>query len=274
MDQDSQKEQTVSKPGPAKPDRRLGDEWSDWSGANNGEQAVLDEDRRVFIGFAFLCLVGLIALLGMFFYMIFPRLEGWHEYLARGVIVAMCAFCVAVVLWFTSIALPLLTGVKLPWRMDFVQKSMHLLVPFTIRLGTWFGINRDRMGNSFIKVSNALVRSARINKDSGPLMVLLPRCLAPQTRKQIQALGERYECQVHVVPGGELARKLIHENRPSRIIAVACERDLVSGIQDVAPIIPTFAVPNCRPEGPCKNTMVDMDRMEEAMILFSPRDRS
>ena len=85
-----------------------------------------------------------------------------------------------------------------------------------------------------------------------------------------QALGDRHDCLVHTVPGGELARKLIREHKPSRIIAVACERDLVSGIQDVAPVIPTFAVPNCRPEGPCKNTVVDIKRIEEALILFSP----
>ncbi|MBW7998111.1 MAG: DUF116 domain-containing protein [Candidatus Glassbacteria bacterium] len=273
MGHDAQQEKTAGDTARRKPDRRLGDEWADWDGHLDGEPAVLDEDRRVFIGFAFLCLVVLIAALGAFFYMIYPRLEGWHEYLAQGVMATLGAFSLAVLLWFSSIAFPLLTGIRLPWRMDSVQKSMNLLIPLTIRLGRTFGISRDRMGNSFIKVSNALVRGARINTDSGPLLMLLPRCLAPQVRKQIQALGERYECLVHVVPGGELARKLIHENRPSRIIAVACERDLVSGIQDMAPIIPTYAVPNCRPEGPCKNTVVDMEKMEEAMILFSPRRR-
>jgi hypothetical protein len=75
---------------------------------------------------------------------------------------------------------------------------------------------------------------------------------------------------VFIVPGGELARQLIRDHNPSRIIAVACERDLVSGIQDVAPVIPTYAVPNCRPEGPCKNTIVDLKLIEEALILFSP----
>ncbi|HLA40307.1 MAG TPA: hypothetical protein VJ417_09930 [Candidatus Glassbacteria bacterium] len=48
----------------------------------------------------------------------------------------------------------------------------------------------------------------------------------------------------------------------------------MSGLQDVAPVIPTFAVPNCRPEGPCKNTLVDLDRIEEALILFSPAGKS
>ncbi len=254
-----------------KRDRRLGDEWADWDGQQGEDSARLDADRRVFIGFAFLCLVCLLSAVGVFFYMIYPRLQGWHEYVAHGVAGVTVAICAAMVLWFAAIVLPLLTGVPLPWRMEFVQKTLNSLVPLTIKLGGMFGISRDRMSNSFIKVSNALVRGARINLDSGPLLMLLPRCLAPAARKRIEALAERYQCLVFVVPGGELARKLIHEHRPSRIIAVACERDLISGLQDVAPVIPTFAVPNCRPEGPCKNTLVDMDRLEEAMILFNPR---
>lgn len=252
-------------------DRRLGDEWVDWDGSLEDSQGHLDEDQRVFIGFAFLCLLALIVAAFIFFYMIYPRLEGWHHLLTKGVLTVLILCCSVVVLWFVSISLPLLTGIRLPWRMEFVQKTLNLLVPMTLRLGNRFGISRDRMSNSFIKVSNALVRSARLNKDPGPLMILLPRCLTHQMRKSVQALGDRYGCLVHTVPGGELARKLIRENNPSRIIAVACERDLLSGIQDVAPVIPTFAVPNCRPEGPCKNTVVDIKRIEEALILFSPR---
>jgi len=252
-------------------DRKLGDEWVDWDGSLEDSQGNLDEDQRVFIGFAFLCLLALIAAAFIFFYMIYPRLEGWHHLLTKGVLTVLILCGSVVVLWFVSISLPLLTGIRLPWRMKFVQKTLNLLVPMTLRLGNRFGISRDRMSNSFIKVSNALVRSARLNKDHGPLMILLPRCLTPQMRKSVQALGDRYGCLVHIVPGGELARKLIRENNPSRIIAVACERDLLSGIQDVAPVIPTFAVPNCRPEGPCKNTVVDIKCIEEALILFSPR---
>ncbi|MEA2063985.1 MAG: DUF116 domain-containing protein, partial [Gemmatimonadota bacterium] len=175
------------------------------------------------------------------------------------------------VLWFAAIALPLIFGLKVRFRLEIVQRTLHLLLPLAIRLGKIIGINRDRMGNSFIKVSNALVRSGRLNTRQGPLLVLLPRCLTPQARKEIQALAGRFDCLIHTVPGGELARKLIHQHKPSRIVAVACERDLVSGIQDVAAVVPTYAIPNCRPEGPCKNTRVDIRRIEEALILFSPQ---
>ena len=266
--------ESAEEPRAGNKDRRLGEEWADWDGSLENPEGVVDEDRRVFIGFAFLCLVGLSLVSALFFYMIYPRLEGWHHVLARGVMGLLISACILVLIWYLTISLPLLTGIRLPWRMNLVQKTLNLIVPLTIKLGVRFGISRDRMSNSFIKVSNALVRSARLNKDSGPLLILLPRCLTADTRKKIQALGERYGSLVYTVPGGELARKLIRDHQPSRIIAVACERDLVSGLQDVAPVIPTFAVPNCRPEGPCKNTLVDLDRIEEALILFSPAGKS
>jgi hypothetical protein len=51
------------------------------------------------------------------------------------------------------------------------------------------------------------------------------------------------------------------------IIAVACERDLSSGIQDSYPL-PVFGVINHRPHGPCYDTLVDLDKVEEALKLF------
>ncbi|MBN2288278.1 MAG: DUF116 domain-containing protein [Candidatus Glassbacteria bacterium] len=252
-------------------DRKLGDEWTDWNGNLEASAVSLDEDRRVFIGFAFLCLAAMILAAVFVSYMIYPRLAGWHHLLAELTMLLLAVFSLALVLWFAAFALPLVFGKRPRLRLDFVQKSLNLLVPLTIGLGSRFGISRDRMGNSFIKVSNALVRSARINTGQGPLLMLLPRCLTGPVRKEVQALAGRYDCLVHTVPGGELARQLIRQHRPSRIIAVACERDLVSGIQDVSAVVPTYAIPNCRPEGPCKNTLVDLRRIEEALILFSPQ---
>ena len=46
-----------------------------------------------------------------------------------------------------------------------------------------------------------------------------------------------------------MARQMVKEIRPKAIIAVACERDLTSGIQDVFPL-PVIGVLNERPFGP------------------------
>ena len=54
-----------------------------------------------------------------------------------------------------------------------------------------------------------------------------------------------------------MARQVVKETRPKAVLAIACERDLMSGIQDVYPL-PAVGVLNIRPNGPCYNTRVDM----------------
>jgi hypothetical protein len=73
-----------------------------------------------------------------------------------------------------------------------------------------------------------------------------------------------------VATGGTLARRIVVERRPRLIIAVACERDLSSGIQDSYPL-PVFGVINHRPHGPCYDTQVDLDRVEQALQTFLVR---
>jgi hypothetical protein len=48
---------------------------------------------------------------------------------------------------------------------------------------------------------------------------------------------------------------------------VACERDLTSGIQDTHPL-PVYGILNERPEGPCRNTLVDLTTLEKALRFF------
>jgi len=70
-----------------------------------------------------------------------------------------------------------------------------------------------------------------------------------------------------VATGGTLARQMVKQIRPKAIVAVACERDLTSGIQDVFPL-PVVGVLNERPFGPCFNTRVDIKRVEAAVLDF------
>jgi len=80
-------------------------------------------------------------------------------------------------------------------------------------------------------------------------------------------LGEKYGLRLEVVNGGTLARRRVADFRPSGIVAVACERDLTYGIQDAYPV-PVFGVINDRPNGPCVNTCVDMELVEDAVRFF------
>ena len=73
--------------------------------------------------------------------------------------------------------------------------------------------------------------------------------------------------KIEVVNGGTLRGKKVAMINPDGIVAVACERDLTLGIQDVYPI-PVYGVINDRPHGPCYNTCVDMKLVEEGIAFF------
>ena len=47
---------------------------------------------------------------------------------------------------------------------------------------------------------------------------------------------------VFVATRGQLARRVIRERRPRAVVAVACERDMVSGLHDVAGKVPVLAI--------------------------------
>lgn len=89
---------------------------------------------------------------------------------------------------------------------------------------------------------------------------------------ELKKLADQYDCQLRVVTGGTLARQAIKEQKPGAVIAIACERDLSLGIQDIS-IIPVLGILNYRPNGPCFNTDVDVIRVHNAMDLLSKGGR-
>jgi hypothetical protein len=143
------------------------------------------------------------------------------------------------------------------------------LLSKSLWFGEKFGISRDRVGNSFIKAHNLMLKSHAGEVKSDTLLVLLPRCLDKETRQQVAERANGRAVQIVTAGGGEEARKAIRQYRPSLILAVACERDLISGIRDVARKIPVLAVPNKRPEGPCKNTHLCLTDLDEAMRFIA-----
>ena len=74
-----------------------------------------------------------------------------------------------------------------------------------------------------------------------------------------------------VATGGTLARQVVKKIRPQAVLAIACERDLMSGIQDVYPL-PAVGVLNIRPNGPCNNTRVDMDEVRRVLKTITKDD--
>jgi hypothetical protein len=80
-------------------------------------------------------------------------------------------------------------------------------------------------------------------------------------------LCDKYGVKLAIATGGTIARRIVVQARPRIILAVACERDLSSGIQDTYPI-PVYGVLNDRPHGPCLDTQVDLSHVEQALLKF------
>jgi hypothetical protein len=81
-------------------------------------------------------------------------------------------------------------------------------------------------------------------------------------------LVEKYSVNVGLATGGTAARKSIIDLKPEFVIAVACERDLTSGIMDVNRL-PVYGILNERPNGPCKDTLVDTEQLETMIKHFT-----
>jgi len=248
-------------------DRKLGDEWIEWDGNLAATEMNVETGKRLFLGLSILSILLLTLAIWFIWYLIKPRvvqINSNFAYFTKLVILGLIAFLLFV---FLQTVLSIIFHRNLMVRIRNKSFSITFLTPLILILGKKIGISYDRIGNSFIKVSNSLILATRWKISKSKILILLPRCLRRPIQKQIISIANKYQCLIYTVPGGELARKIIAEQKPCAVIGVACERDLVSGIRDVHHI-PVIGIPNQRPEGPCKNTTVDYQKIEDAVRFF------
>ncbi len=251
-------------------DRVLGDEWEDWGGRLDESQAF-DETARLFTIYASIAVLIVSIIIGVVLYLIEPRLNMINPalvFLARGITIGVTLLILAVSL---LLILSVFTGRTLFIDTRFGQFAASRILPLALSVARRLGISRDRLGNSFVAFSNAIVR-ASYTPTGGKTVILMPRCLSAEQKREIRELGEKAGIGVFTATGGGEARKVILEERPSAVIGIACERDLISGIHDVAPKLPTIGVPNKRPEGPCKNTLVDVAEIKQAIRTLTGKE--
>ncbi|MEJ2683866.1 MAG: DUF116 domain-containing protein [Candidatus Sulfobium sp.] len=162
---------------------------------------------------------------------------------------------------------------------------LKVFYPVLMLAGSFFRGKKESFQRTVVDLNNKLVRA------EGPgmkrILLLLPHCLqidecTIRLTHNIQnckrcgrckisdfiGIAEENGLSLFVATGGNLARKIVRDVRPEAIVAVACERDLSSGLVDTYPI-PIIGIPNDRPFGPCLNTQVDLDKVREAIEFFS-----
>jgi hypothetical protein len=141
----------------------------------------------------------------------------------------------------------------------------------------------EKIDDYFIEKNNNIIASSPRKYRSEEILLVFPHCLQDWECPhriyadihnckgcgncdipQLIEIGDRYKVAMSVVGGGTAARRAVYDHMPSCTIAVACERDMISGIRDSAPL-PILGILNERPNGPCRNTKVNIRRVEETL---------
>jgi len=145
------------------------------------------------------------------------------------------------------------------------------------------------MRRVFIRFNNLLTRLRRRRISGDNLLLLVPHCLqdslcTQEIRRDINhcrrcgqcdvagllKIRDRYGLLCNLAGGGGQALACARRPEVKAVVAVACERELTAGILAAFPR-PVLAVPNMRPHGPCRDTAVDLARVERAVLsLLAP----
>ncbi|HEY8061168.1 MAG TPA: DUF116 domain-containing protein [Gemmatimonadales bacterium] len=248
-------------------DRRLGHEWDEWDGQPLPNAGNFDTPARLFLYWGAATMTVAFALAAGLLFLLAPRLGTLHHALPGIAWLALGAFAAASILWWLLIAASFAGGMNL--LPGFLAESGALLslMRFTSRVADRFG-RRDRVENAAVKVYNALALRRVRKVATGELLLLIPRCLSRATLDAVLGLAGKYGIPVFVATRGQLARRVIRERRPRAVVAVACERDMVSGLHDVADKVPVLGLTMTLPAGPCKDAVLDLDTLETYLRAF------
>jgi hypothetical protein len=248
-------------------DRRLGHEWDEWDGNPLPNQGNYDSPPHLFFLWSAAGLAAALGVVALGLYLLGPRigllLPGVPTWLWIGLgVVSGVSW-----LWWGLILLSYATNrAILPAKLA-EQGPFLRLMSVTSRVADRFG-RRDWVENAAVKVYNALALRRAKKVGQGELLLLIPRCLSKPAIDGVLALSGKYEVPVFVATRGQLARRVIKERRPRAIVAVACERDMVSGLHDVAGRVPVLGLTMTLPAGPCKDAGLDLVQLEEWVKVF------
>jgi hypothetical protein len=236
-----------------------------------------------------LFLMGLTTLLWWF---IAPRLEDIY-FLLRPISLTLLRIFFSILLIGTGmVLLTSFTENNFLIARFAVNLYNRIMYPITVFLGTLIGFSKEKVRESYVHVNNSFIKAIKPRYKPEEILILLPHCLQISTCKirlsndiyncqrcgacdiaSLLEVAEKYGVSIAIAIGGTLARRIVLKYKPKFILAVACDRDLVSGIQDVFPL-PVFGILNIRPEGPCINTKVDVNKLEKTLLnILNEKER-
>jgi len=246
----------------------------------------METKKRIYVGLLVGSMLMVALLAGLGWYLVQNRDIILSRIVLIGIISILGAIFIILGLGIIAIVIMLIRAKDIPSLESLTRIANEILFPITMITGRIAGISKDKILRSYIAVNNNLVKSKRLFLPGSQIMILLPHCLQDSECPHkitmdinnckhcgkccvcdLIDLGEKYHAIIKVATGGTLARKFIEDCKPRAVVAVACERDLSLGIQD-ASALPVIGVLNCRPNGPCINTSVELEKVEQALQLM------
>ena len=142
------------------------------------------------------------------------------------------------------------------------------------------------MKSRLVPLNNLLVRARRTRAEPAQVLLLLPSCLqrsgCPEAVrvdpanckrcgrcpvKDLVEMAESLGIKIAVATGGEVALAQTRDEEIKAVVAVACRKELRHGIMAAFPKA-VVGVINSWPNGPCKDTLVDVDEVRRAVEWF------
>jgi hypothetical protein len=249
--------------------------------------------KRIFIGLIVFTVLLITAMTVGLYLIPYVGLRNIHPLAPRIVFLTMGGILSVLILGVGLLILTLIRGREIFFAARLRGIVIEILFPIMIVLGKLLGISKEKVQQSFVEVNNLLVKAKMGDVKPSRILLLMPHCLqfndcgikittdafkcqacGKCKIKDLVVLAQKHDVHLSVATGGTLARRRVAETKPQAIIAVACERDLTSGIQDAYPL-PVIGILNDRPYGPCFNTSVDIDKVAEALeFLANGRGKS
>lgn len=168
----------------------------------------------------------------------------------------------------------------------FLRSYLRVLFPLVRMQGTLMG-KKTAVCDAYIYFMNHLVLRRHLQFQPRRVLLLAPHCLQwdkcpHKITRNIANCHQCGQCPIGdilsmtqamgipfaVATGGTLARQIVKDTRPEIVVAIACERDLISGMEDIAPM-PVLGLLNERPNGPCFNTGVDLTALRNLLQMIT-----